>query len=323
MSIREDMYAIQGVNTLRKMSRRNRFDPDTSIEVHPIRSLSDLRRCHEIQRAIWGFSDLMVFPYTILISIQHNGGVLLGAYVNDVLVGFVVGYLGMAGAKLYLFSQRMGVMPEFQSLGLGYRLKVAQREQMLRQGIDVVVWTYDPLEGKNATLNIEKLGGIVRCYARDIYGQVQNPLQTGLSTDRFLLEWHLMSDRVRERVRGNYQRPRAEAWLSGEDLPLANYASWESDPPCPLAVDLEIDHDHILVQVPPNLQKIKSYDLGTAQRWRECTQIIFESYFQRGYVVTGFASGLQSRLPNLYRLERLEFPAPIDFSAWADGVSQT
>jgi predicted GNAT superfamily acetyltransferase len=298
------------------------LDPDTKIAVHPIKSLSDLRRCHEIQRAIWGYSDLMVFPYTILISMQHNGGVLLGAYVNDELVGFVVGYLGMAGAKLYLFSQRMGVLPEYQSLGLGYRLKVCQREQMLRQGIDIIVWTYDPLEGKNATLNIEKLGGIVRYYARDIYGYVQNPLQTGLATDRFLLEWHLMSERVRERVRGNYQRPRVEDWLSGQDMPLINYAAWESEVPLPLAVDLEVEQDQVLVQIPPDLQRIKRYDLSAAQQWRESTRLIFETYFQRGYVVTGFASGRQSRLPNLYRLERKTFPASFDFSAWADGVSK-
>jgi predicted GNAT superfamily acetyltransferase len=304
------------------MSHRKRFDTDTRISIRSIKTLSDLRRCHEIQRAVWGYSDLMVFPYTILISMQHNGGVLLGAYVNNELVGFVVGYLGMAGAKLYLFSQRMGVLPEYQSLGLGYRLKVAQREQMLRQGIDIVVWTYDPLEGRNATLNIEKLGGIVRSYARDIYGYVQNPLQTGLTTDRFLLEWHLMSDRVRERVRGRYQRPRAEDWLSGQDIPLVNYAAWEGGIPRPLAVDLAIDHEHVLVQVPSDLQRIKRYDLNTAQSWRKNARTIFESYFQRGYVVTGFASSLQPRLPNLYRLERKTFPAPIDFSAWANGVSE-
>jgi predicted GNAT superfamily acetyltransferase len=304
------------------MSHRKHFDADTKIAIRPIKSLSDLRRCHEIQRAIWGYSDLMVFPYTILISMQHNGGVLLGAYVNAMLVGFVAGYLGMAGAKLYLFSQRMGVLPEYQSLGLGYRLKVAQREQMLRQGIDIIVWTYDPLEGKNATLNIEKLGGIVRNYARDIYGYVQNPLQTGLTTDRFLLEWHLMSDRVRERVRGRYERARAEDWLSGQDMPLVNYASWEGDAPRPLAADLEHECDAVLVQVAPDLQRIKRYDLNIARAWRESTRTIFETYFQRGYAVTGFASSLQPRLPNLYRLERRSFPAPIEFSAWADGVTR-
>jgi predicted GNAT superfamily acetyltransferase len=293
-----------------------------NVEIRPIANLSDLRRCHEIQRAVWGYSDLMVFPYTILISAKHNGGVLLGAYVNDELAGFLFGYLSMAAAKLYLFSQRMGVLPEYQSMGLGYRLKIAQREQMLRQGIDTVVWTYDPLEGKNATLNIEKLGGIVRYYARDIYGFVQNPLQTGLATDRFLLEWHLMSDRVRERVRSNYQRPRAEDWLSTEDLPLVNHAAWESDTPRPLAADLELENDCVLVQVPPDLQNIKRCDLNMARGWRDITRLIFETYFQRGYVVTGFASSLQPRLPNLYRLERKSFPAPIDFSAWANGMSE-
>lgn len=293
------------------------------VDVRPIKTLSDLRLCHEIQRATWGYSDLMVFPYTVLISVQHSGGVLLGAYVNDELVGFVFGYLGMSGAKLYLFSQRMGVLPEYQSMGLGYRLKVAQREQMLRQGIDIIVWTYDPLEGRNASLSVQKLGGFVRCYARDIYGFVHNPLQTGLTTDRFLVEWHLMSDHVRERVRGRYQRPRAEDWLSGEDMPMVNHAAWEGEIPRPLAADLEIDDDCVLVQVPPDLQRIKRHDLSVARDWRVITRLIFEAYFERGYVVTGFASGLQRRLPNLYQLQRRTFPAPIDFSAWAAGVSET
>jgi predicted GNAT superfamily acetyltransferase len=291
------------------------------IEVRPIDNLPDLRRCHEIQRATWGYSDLMVFPYTVLISAKHNGGVLLGAYVNDELVGFLFGYLAMAGTKLYLFSQRMGVLPDYQSLGLGYRLKIAQREQMLRQGIDIVVWTYDPLEGANATLNIEKLGGIVRFYARDIYGYVPNPRQTGLNTDRFLLEWHLMNDRVRDRVRNPRNRPRAADWLAGADIPLVNYAAWEGDIPRPLAADLELDAPCLLVQIPPDLQYIKRVDLRTARAWRNITRTIFEHYFQQGYIITGFGSGLQHRLPNLYRLERTPFPAPIDFSAWARGVS--
>ena len=129
-----------------------------------------------------------------------------------------------------------------------------------------------------------------------------------------------MSDRVRQRIRGYYERPRAEDWLSGEDMPLVNYAAWEGDNPRPLAADLEVETDQVLVQVPPNLQDIKSHDLDTARSWRTITRTIFESYFQRGYVVTGFASSLQPRLPNLYRLERKSFPAPIDFSAWAKGV---
>ena len=290
------------------------------VKIRPINTLTDLRKCHEIQRATWGFTDLMVFPYTQLISSAHNGGVLLGAYVGPDLVGFVYGYLGMSGSKLYLFSQRMGVLPGYQNLGVGMKLKLAQRDQMLRQGIDLIVWTYDPLLGKNATLNIEKLGGIVRHYARDIYGAVNNPLQVGLSTDRFLLEWELMSDRVRERIRSTKPRPKAEAWLKEDRYPFVNYVAWEASLPRPVASDLEMDDNVLLVQIPPDLNAIKRLDLGVARGWRESTRDIFETYFRRGYVVTGFARSTGLQMPNIYKLEKITLPTTSDFSSWVTGV---
>lgn len=290
------------------------------IKIRSINTLTDLRKCHEIQRITWGFTDLMVFPYTQLISAAHNGGVLLGAYVNEELVGFVYGYLGMSGSKLYHFSQRMGVLPQYQSMGIGMKLKLAQREQMLRQGIDLIVWTYDPLLGKNAALNIEKLGGFVRHYARDIYGAVNNPLQVGLSTDRFLLEWELMSDRVRERIRSSEPRPRAEEWLKQDRHRLVNYVAWEGNLPRPVALDLEMEEDTLLVQIPPDLNAIKRIDLNIARGWRESTRDIFETYFKRGYVVTGFARSTEPQMPNLYKMKRINLPTTSDFSSWVTGV---
>lgn len=290
------------------------------IKIRSINTLTDLRKCHEIQRITWGFTDLMVFPYTQLISAAHNGGVLLGAYVNEELVGFVYGYLGMSGSKLYHFSQRMGVLPQYQSMGIGMKLKLAQREQMLRQGIDLIVWTYDPLLGKNAALNIEKLGGFVRHYARDIYGAVNNPLQVGLSTDRFLLEWELMSDRVRERIRSSEPRPRAEEWLKQDRQRLVNYVAWEGNLPRPVALDLEMEEDTLLVQIPPDLNAIKRIDLNIARGWRESTRDIFETYFKRGYVVTGFARSTEPQMPNLYKMKRINLPTTSDFSSWVIGV---
>ncbi len=290
------------------------------VKIRPINTLTDLRKCHEIQRATWGFTDLMVFPYTQLISAAHNGGVLLGAYVDAELVGFVYGYLGMSGSKLYHFSQRMGVLPQYQDLGIGMKLKLAQRDQMLRQGIDLIVWTYDPLLGKNAALNIEKLGGVVRHYARDIYGAVNNPLQVGLSTDRFLVEWMLMSDRVRERIRSTGPRPQAENWLSEKKYRFVNYVSWEGNLPRPMAQDLEMDDEMLLVQIPPDLNVIKKVDLSIARGWRESTRDIFETYFKRGYIVTGFARSTQAQMPNVYKMEKLILHTSSDFSSWVTGV---
>jgi predicted GNAT superfamily acetyltransferase len=263
----------------------------------------------------------MVFPYTQLISAAHNGGTLLGSYDGPDLVGFVYGYMGMSGAKLYLFSQRMGVLPNYQSHGIGMKLKLAQRDMMLRKGVDLIVWTYDPLLGKNASLNIEKLGGIVRHYARDIYGAVSNPLQVGLSTDRFLLEWELMSDRVRQRIRRKGPRPLAEDWLREEEYNFVNYVTWDSNLPRPIASDLEMDDPVLLVQIPHDLNMIKKMDLGVARGWRESTRDIFETYFRHGYVVTSFARSTGPHIPNIYKMERIELPTTSDFSLWVGGVS--
>ncbi len=291
-----------------------------NLEIKPIRSLFDLKRVHDIQRQTWGFRDLMVIPYTQLISAQHNGGTLLGAYVDGILVGFVYGYLGMSGGSLYLFSQRMGVLPNMQEKGIGAALKLAQREQVLRQGIDLIVWTYDPLLGKNAMLNIEKLGGVVRTYVREIYGRVDNPLQAGLATDRFLVEWHLMSDRVRERIHSNQPHPLPKDWLDRDDYRLVNYTNWNSDLPRPIAADLELDEDVLLVQVPSNILTIKRRDLSVARGWSVTTRAIFESYFKRGYCITGFASEKKLNTPNVYKLEKVSIVSSIDFSSWATGI---
>jgi len=293
------------------------------LKVKPIRSLYDLKKLHDIQRITWGYRDVMIFPYTLMISTRHSGGVLLGAYVNDELVGFLYGYLGMGGGSLYLFSQRMGVLPTYQGKGIGTALKLAQREQMLRQGIDLVVWTYEPLEGGNAKLNIEKLGGIIRTYVRDIYGAVENPLQAGLAMDRLLVEWPLMSERVRLHVGGHVKQSSPQEWLEEKKYPIINYANWESDLPRPIATDLELDDEVLLVQVPPDLQVIKKRDLSIARGWRITTRTIFESYFRRGYTITGFASYKTPNAPNIYKLEHKSFPSTIDFSSWTSGLEDS
>lgn len=302
------------------MTGLGRDEYTMNLKIQPIRSLYDLKKTHDIQRNTWGYRDEMIFPYTIMTSTRHSGGVLLGAYIDDSLVGFLYGYLGMGGGSLYLFSQRMGILPEYQGLGIGTALKLAQREQMLRQGIDLVVWTYEPLAGISARLNVEKLGGIVRTYVRDIYGTVENPLQAGLAMDRLLVEWHLMSDRVRTRVGGHVKQPSLREWLEEKKYPIVNFANWNDKLPRPIAADLELDDKVLLVQVPPDLQAIKKRDLSIARGWRITTRRIFEAYFRRGYVITGFAGEKSASAPNTYKLEHKPFPATVDFSSWATGL---
>jgi len=169
-------------------------------------------------------------------------------------------------------------------------------------------------------LNIEKLGGVVRTYVREIYGRVDNPLQAGLATDRFLCEWHLMSDCVRERIHSEHNSSSPSDWLSNKNYRLVNYTNWNSELPRPIAADLELDDDVLLVQVPSNIQTIKRRDLSVARGWSTTTRTIFEAYFKRGYGITGFASDKKLNKPNVYKLEKSPVTSSRDFSSWVTGI---
>jgi predicted GNAT superfamily acetyltransferase len=280
------------------------------IVVRTLCALEEFRACHAVQREAWAFPDLLIIPYTQLLTIQHNGGVVLGAFDGTELVGFVFGFPGRReGGPLYLYSQRMGVLPAYQGRRIGERLKWAQRDWALQHDLDWIVWTYDPLEAPNAYLNVGKLGGIVRRYERDIYGQHDTPLHSGLPTDRFLLEWELKSDRVLASLSASSSPPDADAWLAELGAP-ANPPLWnEQELPVCGAPDLTRHDPVVLVAVPADWQTLRKADGALAWAWRLRTREIFEHYLGLGYAVRGYARGTApERRYNLYRMEHLVPP---------------
>ena len=172
------------------------------IEVRPLGSIEEFRACERLQQRVWAMPDERdVIPVHLLLSAQRNGALVLGAFEQGVLVGLLFGYWGIAaGGKLNHCSHLMGVAPEVQGQGVGYQLKLAQREFALVRGCELVTWTYDPLESRNANLNIHKLGAVCRTYCRDYYGPMEDGLNRGLPSDRFQVDWWIDSERVRERV---------------------------------------------------------------------------------------------------------------------------
>jgi len=160
-----------------------------------------LRQCVEIQRRAWGFSDEDLLPLRMLIVCTQIGGQVFGALESDgKVLGFLNAFPATREGKLYLHSQMMGVLPEYQNLGIGKQLKLAQREEALKRGIARIEWTFDPLEIRNARFNIENLGAICRRFYVNIYGISSSQLQAGLPTDRLVAEWHLESARVKGRI---------------------------------------------------------------------------------------------------------------------------
>ena len=152
--------------------------------------------CVDLQIAVWGYSDGDVIPRRVFLLADRIGGQVLGAFDGDTIAGFAMALPGYKYGKPYLHSHMLAVLPEYRNLGLGRRLKLAQREDAMARGFELMEWTFDPLEIKNAHLNIARLGAICRRYQADFYGPSSSPLQGGLPTDRLYAEWWLRSPRV-------------------------------------------------------------------------------------------------------------------------------
>lgn len=185
----------------------------TEVMIRPLAALSEFKEAVTLQKEIWGFDDIELLPLRLFVVASKVGGQVLGAFDGRHMVGFLLAIPGLKkGSTIYLHSHMMGVLPEYRNRALGRRMKLAQRDEALSRGIRLVEWTFDPLEIKNAFLNIEKLGAVVRRYVLNQYGTTTSHLHGGLPTDRCVAEWHLDHSRVRALIdAGSFSRPEVEA----------------------------------------------------------------------------------------------------------------
>ncbi|HNS49826.1 MAG TPA: hypothetical protein PKO09_01445 [Anaerolineae bacterium] len=251
-------------------------------EIRPLGRYEEFKASERLQRRVWAMSgDLDVIPLHLLLSAQRNGALVLGAFDGDALIGLLFGYLGRTpGGSVKHCSHLMCIAPEVQGRGIGFRLKLAQREFALAQGCDLVTWTFDPLESRNANLNIHKLGAVCHTYYRDYYGPMEDGLNRGLPSDRFQVEWWIGSERVRARVSGH-----PGACLTPEDA-----ASLDELLRRPLlapgpTID-SMSSPRAWVEIPANFQEIRASDPAQAVRWRLATRRAFQDAFAAGSAVT-------------------------------------
>lgn len=210
----------------------------------------------KLQKAIWGFDEIDLLPVRLFVTASKIGGHSFGAYDGDRMVGFCVAIPGIKpGAKSYLHSHMLGVTKEYRDAGLGRKLKLAQRDDAIKQGIDLIEWTFDPLEIKNAFFNIERLGAIVRRFVLNQYGITSSPLNAGLPTDRCYAEWWLQSDRVM-------------ALLAGAEMPRKE-----------IVARISITND---------IYKIKATDFTRAREIQKRVADQFLECFAKNLAVTGF-----------------------------------
>lgn len=270
------------------------------IEVRPVQTHAEYRAVEQLQSEVWNHTELDVVPDHLLITLQKNGGLVLGAFETlpqetDTegqrrLVGFAFGFVGLtAGGKVKHCSHMVGVAPACQNQNVGYRLKLAQREHVLAQGIDLITWTFDPLESRNARLNFHKLGATCSTYLRDVYGSMRDGLNLGLPSDRFQVDWSIASARVVERLAGASTGVSLAA-LQNEGVPVLNPAV-PGDPLRSPEMVLPMEDARVLIQIPSHFQVVKSTDMGAARGWRLHTRALFEAAFDAGYVVVDLVFG--------------------------------
>jgi len=275
-----------------------------NIIYRQLESHADYRAAEELQQLVWGGGEREVVPAHMLLAAQKSGGALIGAFDAsarpEALAGFVFGIVARgAGGRATHYSHLLAVHPAYRGQRIGERLKWRQRDFVLGQGIGLITWTYDPLESRNAHLNIHKLGATCRTYLRDLYGSLEDELNAGLPSDRFLVDWQIASSHVAGRLDG-VAAGRALAALLASDAAILNPAS-PSDPAEPAPRCLAPEGALALVRFPGAFQVLKAGRTDAARAWRMQLRELCEAAFASGYsVVDALRDGGQS----YYLIER-------------------
>jgi predicted GNAT superfamily acetyltransferase len=225
-----------------------------NVSIRQIETFAELRAVEELQKEVWGIPDIDVVPLTQLIAAKAAGGVLLGAFDRETLVGFVYGFVAEEDGEMAHHSHMLAVKHAYRNFNLGYKLKLAQREEVLARGINLITWTFDPLQSLNAYFNFGKLGVICDRYMINFYGEEASSFLHQSGTDRFWVKWWLTSDRVIKRLSSN--KP-----------------------------ELENPTDKLLIEIPAEVNELRLED---AIEWRQRTRREFTEALETGYVVRDF-----------------------------------
>jgi predicted GNAT superfamily acetyltransferase len=264
--------------------------PEWTIRV--LETPEEMTAVEGIQSLVWSSPDIEVVPKDMLLAVVHNGGLAIGAFVEDKLIGAVFGFPGFYrtpdGPRLKHHSHLLAVHPDWRSKGVGFALKRAQWQMVRKQGIDRITWTYDPLLSRNAHLNITRLGAVCNTYLRSEYGEMRDGLNIGLPSDRFQVDWWLNTKRVERRL-GRRSRPALtlEHYRTAEAALLAARTD-QGALPCPPEGPHPLIGALLLIEIPTDIQAIKAADLPLARDWRYYSREVFEEAFAAGYLVTDF-----------------------------------
>jgi len=253
-----------------------------AITYKQLKTPEDLIPCEKLQEAVWKFNKNDVIPSRFMRVLCKHGGFTMGAFDDETMIGFVFGVPAIHYGRPSQHSHMLAVLPEYHNQNVGFNLKKAQREDALSRNIDLITWAFDPLQSKNAHLNINKLGVIACSYDINLYGESSSSkLHSGLGTDRLLAEWWLVSDRVKSVIDGCTLNPKSTPSANGMKINKT-----ERDVQgllIPVEPDLTLTNEVLMLEIPDNIDEMKNSNIEVARRWRIFTQKTFLHYFNAGY----------------------------------------
>ena len=278
------------------------------ITFKQLKTLEDLNPCEDLQGAVWKFNKSDIIPPRFMRVLCKHGGFAMGAFDGDTMIGFVFGVPAIHYGRPSQHSHMLAVLPEYRNHNVGYQLKMAQREEALNRNIDLITWAFDPLQSKNAHLNINKLGVIACSYDINLYGETSSSkLHSGLGTDRLLAEWWLASDKVTTIIDEHSYDAVKKPPVKGLNINRTEYD--KQGLLVPVEPDLSLTDDMLLLEIPADIDEMKIANIDTAHQWRELIQRAFLHYFNAGYYVSSLQVERDDDTRRVcYALERLTKP---------------
>lgn len=260
---------------------------ESRIVIRDIELIAEMREVESLQKEVWGCDDRDIVPLTILVATREVGAILVGAFDGSSLIGFAYSFVGREYERMVHHSHMLAVRATYRNFNLGYRLKLAQRDRALAQGINRMTWTFDPLQCLNAYFNFAKLGVVADAYKINFYGEATSSFlhQIGIGTDRLWVTWLLDSGRVLERLQAKGQSRTSSpdratiaclVQVGPNNVPQRGQAS-------------EItDHNDISIEIPADINALQRESPELAMRWREATRWAFSEAISSNYQIDDF-----------------------------------
>jgi predicted GNAT superfamily acetyltransferase len=278
-----------------------------AVTIRDLQTFEDLKQVEEVEREVWGLSDLDTTPLTLSIATREAGSIWVGAFDGARLVGFAFAFLGTEHGQLIVHSHMLAVREPYRNSRLGYKLKLAQRERALALRIDEgrvneMTWTFDPLQSRNAHLNFAKLGVVSESYKVDFYGPETSSVLHRNGTDRLWVTWPLASRRVQARLMGKDSRSEVLDALSTL-IPLIQFNG--DGKPARTDLAAALGRQRIAIEIPSDIGDVERKDPGLAKEWRQQTRWAFTEALQAEFFVAEFCRTVRGQQgPGVYLLEK-------------------